>query len=329
MKVPPAFSITNEMLQILAKIDANREIIAAQQPPPHIVERIQRKSVLKSSLFSAKIEGNTLNLKDISLTDEEVEQKEIQNILTAIQYISTHISLNKRITKTLIKELHTITLAGIRGDAGHFRTEVSAIFNQAGVAIYMPPPPQEIHEHIENLCSYINSQREEFPLVKACIAHLIIEKIHPFLDGNGRVGRLLIYAVLQSQGYQFGVHVPFEEYLDRYRDAYYYHLDIGMREVEVYLVFMLRAFYEQTNQIKESVLKDTLPSNQPVLLPPRQDEIRTIIADHKMVTFDFVRRRFMKVPERTLRYDLKKMCDAGVLVKVGKTRGAYYAVKNE
>jgi Fic family protein len=328
MKVLPSFSITNDMLQILAKIDANREIITAQKPSEQLIERMQRKSILKSSLFSAKIEGNRLSLHDISLTDKEIEQKEIQNILTAIQHISTHVSPKSRITKTLIKKLHTVALAGIRGDTGHFRTEVSAIFNQAGVAIYMPPPPQEIHERIENLCSYINSQRDEFPLIKACIAHLIFEKIHPFLDGNGRVGRLLIYAVLQSQGYQFGIHVPFEEYLDTYRDAYYYHLDIGMKEPEEYLLFMLKAFYEQTNQIKDSVLKDTSPSNQSVLLPPRQDEIRSIIADHKMVTFDFLRRRFMKVPERTLRYDLKKLCDIGVLVKVGKTRGAYYAVKN-
>lgn len=152
--------------------------------------------------------------------------------------------------------------------------------------------------------------------------------IHPFLDGNGRVGRLLIYAVLRTLGYDFGIHVPFEEYLETHRESYYYHLDTGMNETEEYLFFMLHAFYEQTNQIKKAFHDSTQNHNQTVLLPPRQDEIRRIITDHKMVTFDFIRRRFMKVPPRTLRYDLKKMCDAGVLVKVGKTRGAYYSVKD-
>ena len=63
------------------------------------------------------------------------------------------------------------------------------------------------------------------------------------------------------------------------------------------------------------------------LLPPRQQEIYHIIRDHRMVSFDFIKRRFVPVPERTLRYNLKKLADQGIIVKIGKTRGSLYAVK--
>lgn len=66
--------------------------------------------------------------------------------------------------------------------------------------------------------------------------------------------------------------------------------------------------------------------NLTVLLPPRQEEIYRIISDHKTVSLDFIKRRFMKVPERTIRYDLKKLASAGLITKIGKTRGVFYTI---
>jgi len=62
-------------------------------------------------------------------------------------------------------------------------------------------------------------------------------------------------------------------------------------------------------------------------LPLRQEEIFNIIKDHAVVSFDFIRRRFLKIPERTLRYDLKKLGDLGLIIKIGKTKGCIYRIK--
>lgn len=71
----------------------------------------------------------------------------------------------------------------------------------------------------------------------------------------------------------------------------------------------------------------TLKDVETILLPPRQEELYYVIKDHRMVSFDFLKRRFLKIPPRTLRYDLKKISDKGFIVKIGKTKGSYYSIK--
>ena len=322
MQIPPRYEVTPKMIGIIAKIDANREFIASINPPKIVIEKIHSASLLKSSLYSARIEGHTATFEE--LDEKKQEQLEIFNILKTIRYIKRQVKKNTKINKTFVSRLHSLAMQGISGEAGRFRTESTAIFNQAGVVIYLPPPPIKVSEHILALCTFINGKYEQFPLVNAFITHLIFEKIHPFLDGNGRVGRLLVYAIFQSKGYDFGMHIPFEEYIDNHKQDYYYALDIGLQDPNEYLVFMLEAYYAQTENIKKLLLSE---QNSPaVLLPPRQEEIYRIIRDHKTISLDFISRRFMKVPKRTIRYDLKKLVDAGLVAKIGQTRGVIYTV---
>ena len=155
---------------------------------------------------------------------------------------------------------------------------------------------------------------------------LNFKRIRSNIDGNGRIGRLLIWAILKSKGYDFPAFIPIEEYIDNNRNSYYFHLDQGMKETEEYLKFMLEAFEIEAEKIKDEILNDTNQDTD-IILPPRQEEIFAIIKDHLNVSFDFISRRFYKVPARTLRYDLKKLAEKGQIVKVGKTRGSFYRVK--
>ena len=143
------------------------------------------------------------------------------------------------------------------------------------------------------------------------------------MDGNGRVGRLMIPLVCQVNNYQFNPAVSFEEYLNENKNDYYYYLDIGLKNPSEYLLYMLNAFYYQTEKLKNEIEKEVNKKNT-VYLPPRQEEILNIIKDHKTVSLDFIKRRFLKVPERTLRYNLKKLCDKKLVIKIGKTRGSFY-----
>jgi len=325
MKIPPKYSITDEMLSLISKIEAERLYFSSLNLESTIKENIQRVSLLKSSLFSARIEGNSLEMSDFEFGNETEEEKkeEIFNIVKATSYIDKEIKND--ITKDVILQLHSLIMKNISPDAGRLRFEISAIFNQAGVAIYMTPPPSQISKLLNELLVYINS-KEKFPLVNAFVAHLIFEKIHPFLDGNGRVGRLLISVILKSKGWDFSFAVPFEEYLDEHKDEYYFYLNNGLENTNSYLEFMLEAFYQQIEKIKDQINQAIAKEAHP-FLPPRQEEIINIIKDQIIVSFDMVRRRFIQVPERTLRWDLKKLLDKKLIEKSGETKGRYYRIQ--
>ena len=327
MQIPPKYSITSEMIGLIAKIESHRMNFASLQLASQVKENIQRKSLLKSSLYSARIEGNPLELSEVSFeTSKEINNLEIFNIIKASKFIENNVKASK-VTKDILLKLHGLVLKNITPDAGYFRIEPSAIFNEAGVAVYMPPSPFEIAKFVDELLVYINDDAEKFPLIQALVAHLVFEKIHPFLDGNGRVGRLLISLILKTKGWDFTLAIPFEEYLDDNRSEYYFHLDQGLKNTNEYLLFMLEAFLSEIEKIREDIKNET-DKKDSLFLPPRQEEIFNIIKEQKIVSFDMIRRRFLKVPERTLRYDLKKLLDKKIIERSGETKGSFYREKS-
>jgi Fic family protein len=200
---------------------------------------------------------------------------------------------------------------------------MEAIFNSAGIAIYMPPPPRLVAATIEKLVKYINSPKERFIPIRASLAHYSFEKIHPFLDGSGRVGRLLMQKILFQGGYGMKGLLPIEEYLDNHRSEYYRALDEPEKDVTDYLIFMLTAISETAREAKDMVLTKQKAEIEDYLLP-RRAEIMRLVKEQKLVNFDQIKRRFGRVNARTLRYDLKKLQEQGLIRKLGTTRGVYY-----
>jgi len=246
MLIPPKYTITSEMIELLGKIEAIRQYLQTLNISSKIKQKIQRVSLLKSSLYSAKIEGNPLTIANYKNSPDKIKKLEIDNILDAVNFIAK--LKTKAINQNLIKTIHKIVMNNIHYQTGSFRREMSAIFNQAGIAIYVCPPPNQIPQLINRLIDYTNSPLEKFPLIKAFVAHLLFEKIHPFLDGNGRVGRLIIPLVCQINNYQFNPAVSFEEYLNENKNDYYYYLDIGLKNTNEYLLYMLNAFCTQAKK---------------------------------------------------------------------------------
>lgn len=324
MTIPPSYIFTPEIAQLLQRIEAVKTVLDTITIPSEIETNIRRQSVLKSSLFSARIEGNPLTLSEVTGKPSKDQRKnEVFNILKAMQMV--HQRERRDLTVSFILQLHQKVMTGLAESKlkGNFRTEQSAIFNAAGIAIYMPPPPRQVRPAIERWLKFINSEKEAFIPIRAALAHYSFEKIHPFLDGNGRVGRLILQAVLQKSGYGMKGLLSVEEYLDNNRPYYYSALESGERDVTDYLIFMLEAMAITAESIKEQVLSKDNAQPEDYLLP-RRAEILNIIKDHHMVNFDILRRRFMAVNARTLRYDLKQLQNAGLIKKLGTTKGVYY-----
>lgn len=327
MLIPSKYILTTKITLSLQSIEASREVIETITIPPEVEINIRRQTVLKSSLYSARIEGNPLTLDDLNTRPSADQKKrEVFNILKALELV--HSRGARDLTQKNILDFHQKTMAGLieSENLGKLRKDVSAIFNAAGIAIYMPPPPRQVSGLLERLLKYINSTKEPIVPIRACLAHYVFEKIHPFLDGNGRVGRLLLQAVLGKSGYGMKGLVATEEYLDGHRSEYYRALEDTEKDVTDYLEFMLEAIAVASQKAKEQVLIKQEVEKEDFLLP-RRAEIYNIIKDHELVNFDTIRRRFMRINERTLRYDLKKLTDTGLIVKLGTTKGVYYKVK--
>ncbi len=324
MLIPTKYRLTPQISQFLQQIEAAKEVIDSINIPPEIEANIRRQSTLKSSLFSARIEGNTLNLEELTKEPSKSQKKlEVFNILNALNWINS-----KKIGNFTIQdifELHKMVMEELieKNSLGKFRTEVGAIFNSAGIVVYLPPRPGQVLSLIEKLVDFINSKDEQFIPVKASLSHYTFEKIHPFLDGNGRVGRLLLQSILTRDGYGMKGIFPLEEYLDNHRGEYYSSLEANEKDVTPYIEFMLEAMANTAILVKQQIMDKKETSPQDFLLP-RRAEILNIIKDQSMVNFDTLRRRFLLVNERTLRYDLKYLVDRNLIRKLGSTKGVYY-----
>lgn len=250
-----------------------------------------------------------------------MRKREIGNLVRSIRFISSP-SAPKRLSLSFIKRLHAIVMNGLRGDAGYFRTEPSAVFTDGGVAIYVAPSPSELKPLLLELIDSAQRLKESIPIV-ASIVHVWFEKIHPFLDGNGRVGRLLFSYLLHRGGYGMKDAIPFEEYIDQHREDYYDVLRPNRRDVTPAVEFLLEALATTAEQTIDE-LKRPLQEEDTSILFPRRQEILHIIRDHHDVSFDFLRRRFMNVPPSTLHFDLKQLLKDNFIRKIGKTRGTRY-----
>lgn len=324
MLIPPKYILTPKVSQLLQSIEGSLEVINSINTPKELEINIRRNSTLKSSLFSARIEGNSLTLEDLpKSSSKDQKRQEVFNILKALNWI--HQRSARDLSLKDILNLHKMVMEGLveKSNLGMFRTNIEAIFNQAGIAIYLPPRPTQILPLTQHLIKFINSNKETFVPVRACLAHYSFEKIHPFLDGNGRVGRLLLQLVLAKSGYSMKGLLPIEEYLDQHRSQYYQVLNEPEKDVTDYLEFMLESISETAASAKKEVLTKQDVNIEDLLLP-RRAEILNIVKDHQLVSFNTIQRRFMAVNSRTLRYDLKKLQDQGLIKKRGTTKGVYY-----
>ncbi len=325
MLIPPLYDLTPSISELLQSIESSRAVIDSIQIPPEVENNIRRHSALRTSLYSARIEGNSLTLDELTQPSKAQQKAEVFNILKAMNFINQ--KKNKDLTSQTILDIHKIAAEGLTDTPGKYRTEQNAIFNSAGIAIYMPPPPRFIETNLEKLIKFVLSGKERFVPIKACLAHYSFEKIHPFLDGNGRVGRLLMQKILTQNGYGMKGLLSLEEYLDNHRAEYYRALEEPEKDVTDYLEFMLIAMAETAKGAREMALQKQTAEVEDYLLPRRAELLR-IIKEQKIVNFDQLRRRFANVNERTLRYDLKKLQDGGLIRKRGTTKGVYYNAVN-
>ncbi|NCC53206.1 MAG: Fic family protein [Spartobacteria bacterium] len=221
--------------------------------------------VRKEAVLSSQIEGTQSSLSDLLLFEnEEAPGAPMDDVTEVSCYVSALYYGLERLKEfplslRLIREIHEKLMKNARGgnkQPGEFRTSQNWIGGtRPGNALFVPPPPEYLMDCLGNLENFLHDGDTHLPiLIRAGIAHAQFETIHPFLDGNGRLGRLLITFILCVEGVLREPLLYLSLYLKANRQAYYDHLQ-AVRETgnwEEWLKFFLTGVAETANQATET-----------------------------------------------------------------------------
>lgn len=264
----PPIELSDEIVEILVK--ANRQIALLEGISSRIpnIDLFISMYVRKEALMSSQIEGTQATLEDV--LDPMLENNTNRPVGDVVNYIkATDFAINRLkelpLCNRLIKEAHKVLLAGVRGQnkcPGEFRHSQNWIGGAGSTlqnARYIPPSVEDMQQAMSDLEKYINSEDNLDVLIRASLIHYQFETIHPFLDGNGRIGRLLITLFLMEQKVLTTPALYISYFLKKNRIEYYDRMsEVRLKgNYEQWVKFFLEAVYESAKDAVETIDKLT------------------------------------------------------------------------
>ena len=260
----PPVDLGSEGLNLL--IQANRQLALLEGLAVRIpnMDLFVSMYVRKEALLSSQIEGTQATLDDV--LDPLLDENANRSVADVINYIKASEFAIKRLQELplcnrLIKETHAVLMEGVRGqekNPGEFRYSQNWIGGHGSTlknARYIPPNPEDMKEAISDLEKYMNAEDSLDPLVRAALIHYQFETIHPFLDGNGRVGRLLITLFLMEKKILTAPALYISYFLKRNRIEYYDRMTEVRRKgnYEQWITFFLQAVMESAEDAVHTI----------------------------------------------------------------------------
>ena len=219
-----------ELIQLLSKAD--RQLGRLDMYSEYVnIDMFIQMHIAKEATQSSKIEGTQTNIEEVFLSEKEIgsdkhdDWEEVQNYISAMKK-AVELLNDLPFSSRLIRQTHKVLLQGVRGEhklPGEYRTSQNWIGGASiNDAVFVPPVHTSISDLISDLEKFANDQENPLPdLIKAAIIHYQFETIHPFLDGNGRVGRLLITLYFVSVGILKSPILYLSDFFERHRSLYY------------------------------------------------------------------------------------------------------------
>ena len=334
--LPPDISWSSSLVSILSEAERDLSrlstLISAFPFPSLLIQPFMRNE----AVISSRIEGTHASLIDVyayetaqlSFFERTDDVREVHNYVRAMDYGLERLN-TLPISLRMIRELHEKLMEGVRGGTltpGEFRRSqnwIGPMGSTPSTAPYVPPPVEEMHQALDALEKFIHSDTDIPPLIRAAMIHYQFEAIHPFLDGNGRVGRLLMVLLLCEWGLLSQPLLNLSIYIEHYRQAYY-DLLLGVSQKgdwEAWLRFFLRGVSEQAREsvFRMERLQEIRAKYQPIV---EQDRNSSRMA--AMIDFLFSRpvlsvRQIadgLGIPFKTAQAFLLKLVQAGVLREI-------------
>ena len=265
--------------ELVAKlVEANKKLAALDGLSARIpnMDLFVSMYVRKEALLSSQIEGTQCTLDDI--LNPLMEENTNRNVSDVVNYIkATEFALNRLhslpLCNRLIKETHAVLMEGVRGQEkspGEFRYSQNWIGGQGSTirnARYIPPNPEDMQTAMSDLEKYMNGDDSLDPLIQAALIHYQFETTHPFLDGNGRVGRLLITLFLMEKGILSRPALYISYFLKMNRIEYYDRMTQVRKtgDYEQWVMFFLQALSDSAGDAIQTIDALTALHNQSVV----------------------------------------------------------------
>lgn len=343
----PQFTITNKVLKTIGIIEAAKEVIENSPLVPAWEAKFREEALVRTVHHGTHIEGNDLSrteaekvLAGHTIVGRERDIQEVLNYRNVLKFISEF--QGKEITEEIIKHLHALVAHRMlpEGQVGEFRkTQVVVKNAQTGEITFRPPPAVEVPFLIADFLEWVNATKGEdlHPALKAGIVHYELVRIHPFLDGNGRVARAVATLVLFSEGYDIKRFFSLEEYYDREPVHYYESLQSVAKSggnLNAWIEYFTEGLAIELTRIKEKVkslstdlkIKKSLGGQQ-LALTERQIKIIEFIQEQGFLQNKAFFELFPMVSEDTVLRELKDLLKKGIVKKEGSTKGARYVLR--
>ncbi len=308
---------------------------------------LMKSQLMKEAVQSSKIEGSQVSLSDLyqyQLSRKvENEQQEVINCADALEMALHKVSNGQNIDLDLLNECHKMLFRGVRGNeilVGKLRKRqnwIGKVLSNIETARYVPPPPDKVPKLMENLIMFINSSQELNPLIRCAIVHSRFEAIHPYDDGNGRIGRLLIPLMLSDLQLLQTPLLYISEYIYAHQQEYY-DLLLGVshnNDWYKWINFFLKAMIHQA-RISVALL-DELDELHAKYIKTIYAEKRTSTTRIKIIDMifktPFITRSLVRdelnVNDETAKNNLAKLVDLGILEILDRDTRSYMYLARE
>ncbi len=342
----PKYTLSNQIANRLSEIAEIRALVSKSTLLPEREIFLRRAAVIKIAHTSTSIEGNQLQEHQVAkvaegekVIAEEKQIKEVANYLSALREIDKLSESKSKIDVSNVLKIHRLVTDGLIEKAGVFRTGpvyvVNILPSKEEEIVYTPPLAKKVPQLVEDLLDWLENNKEIHPIIKDGLFHYQFETIHPFVDGNGRAGRLLTLLYLYQSGWNFKKILVLEDYYNRNRKAYYDALQTGntykvRQETDLtkWLEYYVAGFLDEAEKVKDqvlslSVIKD-VKATRNVLDKDELKIIDFLTTMGQITSSDVV--DILDIPKRTAQAKLKKLEDIKILKKVGAGPATYYKI---
>ncbi|MBU0629673.1 MAG: Fic family protein [Candidatus Margulisbacteria bacterium] len=335
----PNYKITPIITRQIAEISSARETILNSPLLPKIEIRLKKDALISRSHHSTSIEGNRLSKEEVAaiVSGRKVEarprdKREVSNYISALKFIDKHGRHIQLFTPAVILKLHNLITRIVlaKDQAGHYRDKMVYVVDSFGRTVFTPPKEHTVSDLVKALCAWLNSQEANdlYPVLTAGIAHYELVRIHPFIDGNGRVARALATLILYQSGFDIKDFFALDDYYNEDRQSYYSALqsvDPGKIEITQWLEYFIAGVAQQMSFIKakvQSFSRDRflikkigqlwLNERQWQFIEHLQEQKRATIKDYLSLVKE------EKVAARTARLDIEFLVKHKIVKRIGK-----------
>jgi Fic family protein len=315
----PPYEITNRILQLLTAISEQLGEVSAHhlhKPSPEL----RRRNRVKTIKASLEIEGNTLSEDQITAIIDKKRivgpKQDILEVLNAIEVYDLLPQLDPQSLKSFLKA-HRILMKGLEDRPGQLRTKNVGIFKGEQIS-HLAPPAENLDFLMNELFEYCKNE-EDPVLIKSCVMHYEIEFIHPFMDGNGRMGRLWQTLILMKT-YPVFEHLPFETIIKNRQQEYYEILEKCDKEGKStrFIEFMLSAINDSLEELLQF-------QNRLLTAKDRIEYFVNIFRGDVFTRKDYMT-VFKDISTSTASRDLKYGVENKIIFREGDKRTAVYQI---